>query len=58
MAQEFNLKLKVNTEELTDTFGVSVFNLLKGDYGITIGNALRRVLLTSIPGAAITNVTY
>ena len=25
-------------------------------YGVTVGNALRRVLLTSLPGAAITNV--
>ena len=25
-------------------------------YGTTIGNAMRRVLLTSIPGAAITHV--
>ena len=25
-------------------------------YGVTIGNALRRTLLTSIPGAAITSM--
>jgi len=29
---------------------------LERGYGVTVGNALRRVLLTSIPGAAITNV--
>ena len=29
---------------------------LERGYGTTIGNALRRVLLTSIPGAAITHV--
>ena len=27
-------------------------------YGITIGNALRRVLLSSLPGAAITAVKF
>jgi len=56
MAQEFNLKLNVKTEELTDTFGVFSVQPLDRGYGITLGNALRRVLLTSIPGAAITNV--
>lgn len=56
MAQEFNLKLNVKTEELTDTFGVFSVQPLERGYGITLGNALRRVLLTSIPGAAITNV--
>ena len=29
---------------------------LERGYGTTIGNALRRVLLTSIPGAAITHI--
>lgn len=56
MAQDFNLKLKVNTDDLTDTFGVFSIQPLERGFGITIGNALRRILLTSIPGAAITNV--
>ncbi len=56
MAQEFDLKLNVKTEELTDTFGSFSVQPLERGYGITLGNALRRVLLTSIPGAAITNV--
>ena len=56
MAKELNLKLNVNTEELTDTFGKFSVQPLERGYGITLGNALRRVLLTSIPGAAITNV--
>ena len=56
MAKELNLKLIVNTEELTDTFGKFSVQPLERGYGITLGNALRRVLLTSIPGAAITNV--
>ena len=56
MAQEFDLKLIVNTDELTDTFGKFSIKPLERGYGVTLGNALRRVLLTSIPGAAITNV--
>lgn len=56
MTQEFDLKLIVNTDELTDTFGKFSIQPLERGYGITLGNALRRVLLTSIPGAAITNV--
>lgn len=56
MAQEFDLKLIVNTDELTDTFGKFSIQPLERGYGITLGNALRRVLLTSVPGAAITNV--
>lgn len=56
MAKELNLKLNVNTEELTDTFGKFSVQPLERGYGVTLGNALRRVLLTSIPGAAITNV--
>jgi DNA-directed RNA polymerase subunit alpha len=56
MAQEFDLKLIVNNDELTDTFGKFSIQPLERGYGITLGNALRRVLLTSIPGAAITNV--
>ena len=38
--------------------GQSTFTLnpLENGYGYTVGNALRRVLLTSIPGAAITSV--
>ena len=56
MAQELDLKLIVNTDELTDTLGKFSIQPLERGYGITLGNALRRVLLTSIPGAAITNV--
>ncbi len=34
-----------------------VIEALESGYGHTLGNALRRVLLTSLPGAAITKVT-
>ena len=42
--------------ESTDTFGKFEFRPLEPGYGITIGNALRRVLLSSLEGFAITSV--
>ncbi len=38
-------------------FGSFLVEPLERGYGTTLGNALRRVLLSSIPGAAITFVT-
>ena len=42
--------------EATDTFGRFEFKPLEPSYGITIGNALRRILLSSLEGYAITSV--
>jgi len=41
------------TEKETADFGIFVFEPLEPGYGQTLGNSLRRVLLTSLPGAAI-----
>ena len=46
---------KVIMLESTDTFGKFEFRPLEPGYGITIGNALRRVLLSSLEGFAITS---
>ncbi|PIR88570.1 MAG: DNA-directed RNA polymerase subunit alpha [Candidatus Harrisonbacteria bacterium CG10_big_fil_rev_8_21_14_0_10_44_23] len=48
--------LKVKTVSEEDTKGVFEIEGLYAGYGITIGNALRRVLLSSLSGAAITQV--
>jgi len=56
MAKEYDLKIKTEDKSLTDTYGKFVIQPLERGYGVTVGNALRRVLLTSLPGAAITNV--
>ena len=53
---ELKLNLKVDDKHITDTHGIFSIQPLDRGFGITLGNALRRVLLTSIPGAAITNV--
>jgi DNA-directed RNA polymerase subunit alpha len=45
------------TEASADnTFGRFVIEPLESGFGNTLGNALRRVLLSSLPGAAITNI--
>ena len=56
MDKSFELKVDVDQKSLTDTTGQFTVQPLERGYGITIGNAMRRVLLTSIPGAAITHV--
>ena len=56
MAKEYDLKIKTEDKSLTDTYGKFSIQPLERGYGVTVGNALRRVLLTSLPGAAITNV--
>jgi DNA-directed RNA polymerase subunit alpha len=52
------LELNVNFKESNKAGSMGTFSLqpLERGYGTTLGNALRRVLLTSIPGAAITHV--
>ncbi|MBC8174653.1 MAG: DNA-directed RNA polymerase subunit alpha [Candidatus Marinimicrobia bacterium] len=49
-------KFKVDKKSLTDSYGLFTLEPLERGYGITIGNALRRVLLTSMPGVAIISV--
>src|SRR3989344_4937917 len=48
--------LKVKEERSEKDFGKFVIEPLEPGYGHTLGNSLRRVLLSSIPGAAITSV--
>jgi len=49
-------KLDVEPETLTDNYGKFIAEPLERGFGITLGNALRRVLLSSIPGASIVAV--
>lgn len=46
----------ITVEEETETFARLIAEPLQAGFGITLGNALRRVLLGSLPGAAITSV--
>jgi DNA-directed RNA polymerase subunit alpha len=48
--------LECDYESLTDKYGRFWAQPFERGYGVTVGNALRRVLLSSIPGAAATAV--
>ncbi len=48
--------LEVETETLTPTYGKFTCEPLERGFGTTMGNGLRRVLLSSLQGAAITAV--
>jgi DNA-directed RNA polymerase subunit alpha len=49
-------RLECELETLTSTYGKFVAEPLERGFGLTLGNSLRRVLLSSIEGAAITSV--
>jgi DNA-directed RNA polymerase subunit alpha len=49
-------RLEIETNERPDTYGKFVCEPLERGFGITLGNALRRVLLSSLQGSAITSV--
>lgn len=48
--------VKIKKISETDTEGIFEIEGLYVGYGLTVGNALRRALLSSLPGAAITQV--
>ncbi len=48
----------IKVEELTETAGKIVIEPLEKGFGITLGNSLRRTLLTAIPGAAVVRVRF
>ncbi|MGE6260785.1 DNA-directed RNA polymerase subunit alpha [Heyndrickxia sporothermodurans] len=51
-------KPKIETVEVNDdtSFGKFVVEPLERGYGTTLGNSLRRILLSSLPGAAVTSI--
>ncbi len=59
IGKEFVKPKRVNFESLDDKagrFGKFVAEPLERGYGTTIGNSLRRIMLSSLPGAAISSV--
>lgn len=48
--------LKVKEEKIEKDFGEFIIEPLEPGYGHTLGNSLRRVLLSSTPGAAVTSI--
>ncbi|MEJ2067416.1 MAG: DNA-directed RNA polymerase subunit alpha, partial [Deltaproteobacteria bacterium] len=49
-------RLEIEEETLTDYYGKFVAEPLERGFGTTLGNSIRRILLSSIQGAAITAV--
>ena len=47
---------KVIMIDSTESHGKFEFRPLEPGYGLTIGNAIRRILLSSLQGAAITSI--
>ena len=49
-------KPKIHKIEEDNNYGKFVIEPLERGYGTTLGNSLRRVLLSSLPGAAVTSI--
>ena len=47
---------ETRTLEATDTYGKFIMGPLGRGFGMTIGNPLRRVLLSSVSGVSVTSV--
>jgi DNA-directed RNA polymerase subunit alpha len=49
-------KIEIDESSLTPTFGRFTVQPLEKGFGVTLGNSFRRVLLSSLPGTAITAI--
>ncbi|MCY4106305.1 MAG: DNA-directed RNA polymerase subunit alpha [Chloroflexi bacterium] len=49
-------KVESDTQTRTQRYGRFIISPLESGYGLTLGNALRRVLLSSLEGAAVTSL--
>lgn len=53
---EIPKKLECDEESLTEQYGKFVAEPFERGYGVTVGNSLRRVLLSSLEGTAVTSI--
>lgn len=51
-----SVSAKIECEQASDSYGRFIIEPLESGFGVTLGNAFRRVLLSSLPGAAVTAV--
>ncbi|HWQ27234.1 MAG TPA: DNA-directed RNA polymerase subunit alpha [Chlorobaculum sp.] len=58
MIYQMQMPAKIDVDEATHTgsYGRFIAQPLERGYGVTLGNAMRRVLLASLPGTAITGI--
>ena len=52
----FQMPEKVVMEKADDFHGLFTFKPLEKGYGVTVGNSLRRILLSSLEGYAVTGI--
>jgi len=50
--------IEIDQESFTKTYGRFIVEPLERGYGTTLGNSLRRILLSSLPGAAISDIVF
>jgi len=53
---QFPKRITVEQDSYTPNYGKIIAEPLERGFGVTLGNSLRRVLLSSIEGAAVTSV--
>lgn len=56
ITQNMVLPHKVESQGVTRNYARFVISPLESGYGLTLGNALRRILLSSLPGAAVSSI--
>ena len=56
--RDFQMPKRLDCDEATytDTYGKFIAEPFEKGYGITLGNSLRRILLSSIEGSAVTSI--
>ena len=56
--RDFQMPKRLDWEEAsyTNTYGKFVAEPFERGYGVTLGNSLRRILLSSIEGSAVTSI--
>src|SRR5271169_3629574 len=57
-AKDFQMpkKLQYDPKKITDTYGKFVAEPFERGFGTTLGNSLRRILLSSLEGSSVTRV--
>lgn len=58
MADKLNTKVEILSLNESEHTGKFIMSPLERGYGTTIGNSLRRVLLSSLPGCAVSSIKF
>ena len=58
MIEKLNTKIEILEFDETNNKGRFVISPLERGYGTTLGNSMRRVLLSSLPGSAISSIKF